>query len=61
MKCKKIKKPTQKEKVLDKLKTQRKISRELQLESGIKHKSVVFKNKKKYDRKALKNENYILD
>lgn len=58
MKCKKIKKPTEKEKVLDRLKTQRKISRELQLESGIRHKAVVFKNKKKYDRKNFKKVDY---
>ena len=42
-------------KINEKLRIQRKISRELQLESGIKHRPVVHQNKKKYNRKKLKN------
>lgn len=45
-------------KVQEKLRIQRKISRELQLESGIKHRPTIYKNKKKYDRKAFKKIDY---
>ena len=42
------------EKLLDHLKVQRKISREIELESGIRHRSVVFDDKTKYNRKREK-------
>lgn len=42
------------DKQLEKLRIQRKISRDLQLESGIKHRPAVFVNKKKYNRKNKK-------
>ena len=41
----------EKQRKLDYLKRQRSISRQIQLESGIKHKSSVYRNRKKYNRK----------
>lgn len=39
------------EKKLEFLRRQRSISREIQLESGIRHKANIYKDKTKYDRK----------
>ena len=43
-------------KKLEKLRINRKINRELQLESGIIHKSFIYKDKTKYDRKVQKKQ-----
>lgn len=52
----KLDKRTPEQKILDTLKNNRRISREIQLESGIKFRSAVFKDKTKYDRKRMKDE-----
>lgn len=49
-------KRNEKQKMLDSLKIQRKISREIELESGIRHRSVVFNDKTKYDRRRSKDQ-----
>ena len=51
MKKLKLDKRTEKQKKLDTLRNMRRVSRELQLESGIIHKSAIYKDKTKYDRK----------
>jgi hypothetical protein len=51
MKKIKLDKRTKEQKLIDTLKMHRKINRELQLESGIVHKSAIFKDKTKYNRK----------
>ena len=47
-------KRSEKQRMIDDLKIQRKISREIELESGIRHRSVVFDDKTKYNRKREK-------
>ena len=51
MKKIKFDKRTEEQKQLDILKANRKISRDLQISSGIKYKSAVFRDKTKYNRK----------
>lgn len=51
MKKIKVDKRTEEQKQLDMLKANRKISRDLQISSGIKYKSAIFRDKTKYNRK----------
>ena len=55
-KFKKIDNRTKEQKIQDYLKMQRKISREMQLQSGVVLKSHTFKDKTKYDRKSRKKD-----